>query len=450
MKRIIILCYCSAIAIISNAQQESFDLASYIPPKGWKKEAQPVMVTYSTTDKKNNTWCQIGILKSSASKGSIDLDFDSDWQELIATPYGSTQAPQVNAVQDADGWKIKGGGGSITVNQSAAIVLLTTITGFNLRISIVAMTNSQDYLKSIESFLGSLDLKKPAAADSDAGNKNNTVPTLPAGNNGGYTFTTTSFDDGWVASVQPDWIQVVKGSTAAYLHFGIAYTDETRNLPEEKRIAYFWNLLVSPRHRVDHYTITPSEADYNRVYFADGDGIDISTGNPVHVALMLTAENGYAKCLEIITPDKNSLTQQFPNYDKMKLLYNYNKFAVGPTDVLGNWGNSSSAYGQYYYTATGNYAGMSGVSISDKFDFRSGNRYHYEYVGASGMVGSQQVHTEKKDGNYKISNWEMVLTDNTGKTTEYFAQFEAVRGGRILHLQNKKYSGMQYHLYKQH
>ncbi len=449
MKRIIALCCCSLITIISYAQQESFDLASYIPPKGWKKEVQPMMVTYSTTDKKNNTWCQLGIIKSVASKGSIDLDFDSDWQELIATPYGSTQAPQVNAVQDADGWKIKGGGGNITVNQSAAIVLLTTITGFNLRISIVAMTNSQDYLKSIESFLGSLDLKKPAAVDSGAGNNNNTLPTPPAGNNGGYTFTTTNFDDGWVASVQPDWIQVSKGSTTAYLHFGIAYTDETRNLSEEKRIAYFWNMLVAPRHRVSNYVIKPSATDYDRTYFADGDGIDISSGSQVHVALMITAENGFAKCIEIITPDKNTLTQQFPGFDKMKLLFNYNKFAVGPKDVLGDWGNSTSAYGQYYYTATGNYAGMSGVSFNDKFNFKNGNNYHFEYVGVSGMVGSEQVYSEKKDGKYKVGNWEMVLTDNTGKTTEYFAQFEAVRGGRILHMKNKKYSGLQYHLLKE-
>jgi len=428
-------------------QKESFDLTSYIPPNGWAREAKEQVVTYSNNDSKKKTWCQLLIVKSTLSKGSIDLDFDNDWQELVAIPFKSNETPQLNDVQESDGWKIKSGAGKVTEDNNIALVLLTTITGYNRRISIIAFTNNKDYLKDIETFLGTIEIKKPVEHIEPQINPTNEATEKSS--SGRFAFTTTNFDDGWTATEQPDWVQVSKGSVTVFLHHGIEYTNETRNLDEDKRIAYFWNMLVAPRHRINNYVITPCLISYDRIYFADGDGTEISTGKSFHVALMIYAENGFAKCIEIITPDKATLTQQFPSFDKMKTMNNYNKFAVGPNDVLGNWGSSSSVYGQYYYTATGNFAGMSGVSMSSSFNFKAGNNYHYEYAGVSGMIGNELVHTENKDGKYKVSNWEFSTTEKNGTTTDYYAQFEAVRGGRILHLKNKKYSGLQYHLVKQ-
>ncbi len=172
MKKIICLSilFISVATILSPvevfSQKETFDLVTYTPPKdsltiGWKKDVRETMVSYSFTNKKNNSWCQISIVKSTTSKGSIDQDFESEWQELIVKNYKPTGAPQLNEVQEADGWKIKAGGTKFTFNNSDAMALLTTMSGFNRCVSITAATNSQDYLKDIETLLSSVDLIKP-------------------------------------------------------------------------------------------------------------------------------------------------------------------------------------------------------------------------------------------------------------------------------------------------
>ncbi len=166
MKKIICLSILCISAATSFAQKETFDLVTYTPPKdslsiGWQKDVRETMVNYSFTNKKNNSWCQISIIKSTSSKGSIDQDFESEWQELVVKNYKPTDAPQLNEVQEADGWKIKAGGTKFTFNNNVAMALLTTMSGFNRCVSIVAATNSQDYLKDIEALLASVDLKKP-------------------------------------------------------------------------------------------------------------------------------------------------------------------------------------------------------------------------------------------------------------------------------------------------
>lgn len=161
-----LLCAFCVFLATSFAQKETFDLITYTPPKdslaiGWKKDVRETMVNYSFTNKKNNSWCQISIIKSTTSKGSIDQDFESEWQELVVKNYKPTEVPQLNEVQEADGWKIKAGGAKFSFSNNDAMALLTTMSGFNRCVSIVAATNSQDYIKDIGALLASVDLIKP-------------------------------------------------------------------------------------------------------------------------------------------------------------------------------------------------------------------------------------------------------------------------------------------------
>ncbi len=148
-------------ATISHAQTETFDLITYTVPKGWKKEVKENVVSYSLINNAKKTWCQIGIIKSTVSKGTIDLDFKSEWTELVVKPYNPTKPSNANGVEEANGWKIKAGASNFTFNNAEAIVLLTTASGFDRCVSIVATTNSQEYLTQIETFISSVDLKKP-------------------------------------------------------------------------------------------------------------------------------------------------------------------------------------------------------------------------------------------------------------------------------------------------
>src|SRR5688572_23951516 len=89
------------------AQTETLDLVTYSPPKGWAKEVRETGVAYTAVNENNNTWCQIIIMKSTASKGGIEEDFESEWQDLIVRNYKPTESRQLNEVEEYEGWKIK-------------------------------------------------------------------------------------------------------------------------------------------------------------------------------------------------------------------------------------------------------------------------------------------------------------------------------------------------------
>ena len=88
MKKIVLFCILSLFMVAMFtvrlfAQKETYDLITYSPPKGWGKEVKENSIVYTTVDKKNNSWCQVGIFKSTTGKGSIDKDFEAEWRELV-------------------------------------------------------------------------------------------------------------------------------------------------------------------------------------------------------------------------------------------------------------------------------------------------------------------------------------------------------------------------------
>ena len=151
----------SIFANISFAQKQTYDLATFTPPKGWKKENSSVAIAYNLINNKDSSWCQIAIYKSLPSKGSIDLDFNSEWEMLVTKRLKTSAAPQLNETLEADGWKIKAGGGSFVFNNKTALAMLTTFSGYNTCLSILATCNNEKYIQDIENFIASLDLKKP-------------------------------------------------------------------------------------------------------------------------------------------------------------------------------------------------------------------------------------------------------------------------------------------------
>ncbi|MBI5371643.1 MAG: hypothetical protein HZA79_06425 [Sphingobacteriales bacterium] len=166
MKKLILLSLLWFQVLLLFAQQETFDIITYTLPQDpaggrWKKEITGNITSFTVINKKTNSWCRIGIIKSTRSKGSIEQDFDSEWEGLIIKNYNPPGAPQVNETQEADGWKIKAGAAAFTFNNGDAMAMLTTMSGFNRCASIVATTNSQEFIKDIEALLASVRLTKP-------------------------------------------------------------------------------------------------------------------------------------------------------------------------------------------------------------------------------------------------------------------------------------------------
>ena len=424
------------------AQKETLDLITYTPPKGWKKETKPAVITYSITNITKRIWCQIGIYKSSISKGNIQQDFESEWDVLITKPNNKEPQDAGNVVKEIGGWKIKTGRGKFTFNNTQPIAVLTTMSGYNRVVSIVATTNSLDYMPAIEQLLASVEMKKPST-DNPVQQQTTQSNNPPTGNSK-FTFTTTNFDDGWVGTEQPDWVRVTKGNTVVLIHYAQPNIRDFNNLDESTE--FVWNTMVAPRYKnISNLWIRKkwwADGDFmNAKYYAEADLTENASGKKVHVVLYKSGNAG--KWIELITPDKVSFQNQFSvvyqqdgtNWDKLSAMANYNKFAVAAGDLPGNWKSSSGAGIEYYNVYTGNSMGMASASSTTEFIFQPGGSYTSVYKGVDGFNGNNRYAGETNKGKSIVSNWEMKLTNRFKGVTETFTiQFEAVKGGRILHM----------------
>jgi hypothetical protein len=427
-----------------QAQSETLDLVTFTPPKGWTREALKNVVSFTQVDNVKKTWCRITVYSSTASKGSLAADFESEWQELVAKSYNPKASPEKAVPQKRNGWELQTGTGSFPYSGEEASVQLVTASAGGRCVSVLALSNSTSYLPTIRAFLAALTLRKPELTPPTGEAKPPAVdaksPRLPVGK---FTFDTINFDDGWTAWQHPDYVQATKGGADIFLHYAIPLSDTVRNLGDEGMREHFWNLLVGPRY--SNLTVTNRQEidtfDFNRVKYMEGEGVDKATGKKAHIGFRLFTNNGIVTCTEARAVTKQAYNALFPNAAALEPLSRYNKFAVGKPDLVGNWSSSGASYAQYYNAYTGAYAGMATVSSSYKLQFTAAGTFQSDFQGASGFVGNLKFAIDKKRGSFTTSNWELSTVDQDKKKSDYNIWFEAIRGGRILHLQDKKYSG---------
>lgn len=156
---IILLLILSATSL--SAQQEIFDLVTYTAPVNWTKETRENAVSYVSINKKNKSWCRISIYKSTTSKGNIESDFVSEWNALVAKEYNITETPHSDEAVKDGGWKVKAGAGKFIFDKSNATALISTFSDLERCLSIVAITNNQEYLASVQAFLETIIIKAP-------------------------------------------------------------------------------------------------------------------------------------------------------------------------------------------------------------------------------------------------------------------------------------------------
>lgn len=436
------------------AQKKQFDIFSFTVPAGWKTETKDNLYVLSKTDNESKTWCQVAVIKSIPTKGSIEKDFESEWNEFAVRQYSAT-GPQENEVQEGDGWKIKAGAGSFTYNNQTCMVLLTTMSGYNVCASILATTNSQDYIAEIQSFLESADLSKPAAGTNTISNNTNTVKNPPAAKSN-FSFSTTNFDDGWNSVIQDDWVLASKGNMKVYLFYAIPYNASQFSGTGVRDRDYYWDNEVSKYFKIQ----TKQYRDGNEIIgslqpgYVEGWATDKQTGERKFIAMRLGIAPNTAYITLAVAPDDHTLYQQFPNANgqytsDLGNMDRYNKFAITAKDITGRWENGKTSTAQWYYVTPSGYEGYAGMTVaatSAVFNFNPGGDYTSIHNGATGSVGNMSTFQQNYKGKYTVSNWQVAATNRwDGKTENFEAWFVAIRGGRILKL---KSSGMEYNLLK--
>jgi len=430
-------------------QKESFDLATFTVPNGWQKVSSTAdVVSYAVTDNQEGTYCQIGIYKSTGSKGSVQSDFQSEWQELIVKTYRTSTPATLVPAASRDGWDAQGGAAPFEFSGGQSIAMLVTMSGYARSMSIVVLTNTDGYQPAIESFLDSIELGKPAVAGNTASPR---TPDAGPAIKSSFAFTSTNFDDGWISTVREDWVEAAKGSTRVLIHYPNKQADQYNSVVKEG-LQTAWNMLVAPRYRnIVNLQLKPITG-WQTIEFAEADAVEAATGSPVHVVLFkYVYSNGSGKYMEFITRDKGSFEQEFGAYhesssgwDKMEKMASYNKFAVAVSDLKGKWTNDFSGALQYVNAYTGADAGMATHASNERFVFGPGNSYQWDLGVASGKVGSIKFQSVKSSGTFSLpSNWRVTFSDIEGKARTYNASFSCVKGARILWLDETGYGRVE-------
>lgn len=79
-----ILSLLTAFGIIAvTAPAETFDLASFQPPRGWRIENRGDSTAYVHIDEVAQTYCMLAVYRSTASSGNLAEDYAREWVDLL-------------------------------------------------------------------------------------------------------------------------------------------------------------------------------------------------------------------------------------------------------------------------------------------------------------------------------------------------------------------------------
>ncbi len=266
----------------------------------------------------------------------------------------------------------------------------------------------------------------------------------------GFTFTTINFDDGWVSTVQEDWVEVTKSNVKVLIHYPNPTTNEyIPDGDEAKRVA--WNTLIAQRYNnLQNYFIAKNGISYIQGSFMSGTLTDKQTGQTVYVALFKRDRSPW---MEFIAPNITAFGQgtgfnvavlngevSNSEWDPLQKFEGYNRFAVAASDLTGTWTNNFSGYTQYVNAYTGANAGMNTHSSTQTFEFLANGTFNWSIGVASGFVGSIKFSSAKSSGKFtNPNNWQIHFSDLEGKPKLYNAYFSCIKGARILWLQDTGY-----------
>src|SRR5438309_11181548 len=95
-----------ALTQVALAQSDTFDVATFAAPKGWKRTDSPGMVAFQDSRIRNGRFstCQIFVFASRTSDASVADNFASEWNTKIVQPLRTPARPNPQTDMRRDGW----------------------------------------------------------------------------------------------------------------------------------------------------------------------------------------------------------------------------------------------------------------------------------------------------------------------------------------------------------
>ena len=208
---------CLFISIQSFCQTQTFDIATYTPPKDFKKDSKQGVVTYTHVNTTTGSFCIIAIYASTASAGDEKKDFNNEWKDLVVTPYKAEANPKTETQTTADGWKAVSGAAAIKLEGIDAYSILTVFSGFGKKVSVLANLNDQSYGATIDAVLENIKLDKTITTAPT----NNTVTTQASGETGKFGSVIYITPKGWKEQQYTNGVVLTPTALPANEHLNI-------------------------------------------------------------------------------------------------------------------------------------------------------------------------------------------------------------------------------------
>lgn len=436
-----------------NAQQKkTYDIFSYKSPIGFKLNTTSNYIYFSKYEGKE--YCQIFLYPAMVSQADVEKDFTKYWDLFARNGQQGVSKPEREFKDTSDAWHKKFGMAKGTYNNKEFTVTVSARTKGVITYCIGSVYTNEKYVLPIQDFIASVvpDEKKFTRNSSEQNNTitgNTTAATIPP-TGIGLTYNSTNFNDGWTSAITNDYVKVSKNGTEVRLYYADAKID--RQLPSNTNSfeSYYWDAIVQPAFNTAQPFVREKEQfSYGKEDIWEANVTNKQTGKAGYLGMRLVFNNGTCRPIVVIAPDKNTYYSQFGSDEDFTKMLSYNKFAVAQKDLVGKWKSFEAGSMDYYNIYSGDYAGMSTASTNDEFIFISNGTYQSEHSGTITFNGSVSHGKTTYQGSFSVDQWELVAT-NRGPNDpgEFFCQFEAVKGGSMLRLTNKKFTGNQISLFK--
>ena len=183
------------------AQTETFDIATFTPPKDFKKESKPGVLIYTHVNKASGGYCVINIYPSTESSGDEQTDFKNAWKELVSTPFNTAAVPQTET-NAADGWKAVVGATMVDIGGADTYMILTVFSGFGKTFTVRTSLNEESYVTKVDALFETMVLDKTAKPAATASN-----PVIQSsGSSGKFGMMMYKSLPGWSEEHYPDGV----------------------------------------------------------------------------------------------------------------------------------------------------------------------------------------------------------------------------------------------------
>ncbi|MBK0383462.1 hypothetical protein I5M32_10875 [Pedobacter sp. SD-b] len=142
------------------AQKRTFEVVSFTAPAKWQKVENVGGIQFSVTDKKTGGYAIAIITKATESNLSTSENFNNAWQRLVKSTVKVDDDPAMQNPLSENGWDILSGKTNYTDGNNKGVATLLNATGGGQTVSVVLMTNTQQYQNALLAFINSLELAK--------------------------------------------------------------------------------------------------------------------------------------------------------------------------------------------------------------------------------------------------------------------------------------------------